>query len=163
MPRLLITTLLACFLTGIVWGAFPGEVQAQKAPKFWITNFERKRFDSRKHEGSIVLSFFFVDCVPCIKEIPQLHKMITTEYPDAALLFVDPIGEDSPEYIKEFAERLGVPIPLFYHDPLGRLAKKFFKGRFVFPTIVGMRAGSILFRVNDLGPESLAKIEGALR
>lgn len=163
MTRFPLLIVLACLLTGIALGSLPPEAEAQKAPKFWITNFERKRFDSRKHQGNIVLSFFFVDCVPCLKEIPQLHEMITTEYPDAALLFVDPIGEDSPEYIKEFAERLGVPVPFFYHDPLGRLAKKFFKGRFVFPTIVGMRAGSILFRVNDLSPDSVAKIDGALR
>ena len=141
----------------------PGPAAAQRAPKFWISNFEGERFDSRKHEGAVVVSFFFVDCVPCIKEIPELHALVSEHYPDVALLFIDPIPEDTQQRIRAFANRLGVPIRYFYYDPLGRLAKKFFKGRFVFPTIVGMRDGEMLFRVTGLSPEGLDKIEAALR
>ena len=45
------------------------------APSFWIKNLERQRFDSRKQDQPYVLSFFFVGCVPCIKEIPALYKL----------------------------------------------------------------------------------------
>ena len=40
----------------------------QTPSKFWIRSLEGKRFDSRKEKSPYVLSFFFVNCVPCIKE-----------------------------------------------------------------------------------------------
>ena len=67
------------------------------------------------------------------------------------------------ELLTPFAQVFQISASPLPDGDCGRLAQKFFKGRFVFPTIVGMRAGSILFRVNDLSPDSVAKIDGALR
>ena len=64
-------------------------------PTFWIRNLEGKRFDSRKQDQPYVLSFFFVHCVPCIKEIPALYKLMKSEFPETPLLFIDPLKEDS--------------------------------------------------------------------
>ena len=64
---------------------------AETPPKFWIKNLEGKRFNSKKQKSPYVISFFFVHCVPCIKEIPLLHKFMSTNFPDVPLLFIDPI------------------------------------------------------------------------
>ena len=63
----------------------------QNVPKFWVKSLEGKRFSSKKIKSPYVISFFFVHCVPCIKEIPLLHKFMSTNYPDAPLLFIIPL------------------------------------------------------------------------
>ena len=62
---------------------YPQPAFAQKAPRFFLSNFEGKRFDSRKHKGPYVVSFFFVNCPPCIKEMPELQHLMETELPNA--------------------------------------------------------------------------------
>ncbi len=137
--------------------------QAEAARRgFWISNLEGERFDSRKHKGPIIISFFFVDCIPCKVEVPQLHNLLTEKYPGVALLFVDPVGDDDAAYIKDFADRLGVPYKFFYRDPLSTLGKRFFKGTMVFPTIVGLLKGKEQFRVHNLEEDSLKKLRAML-
>ena len=75
----------------------------QTPPKFWIRSLEGKRFDSRKENSPYVISFFFVNCPPCIKEIPELYKFMNTNFPNVPLLFIDPIKEDSKKDIKRFS------------------------------------------------------------
>ena len=78
-------------------------VIADPPPKFWIKNMEGKRFNSKKQKSAFVVSFFFVNCAPCLIEIPLLHKFMSTSYPNIPLLFIDPIKEDSKKDIKKFS------------------------------------------------------------
>ena len=104
MKLITIISLLLMFL-------FPIESTfGQNVPKFWIRNLEGKRFDSKKVKSAYVVSFFFVHCPPCIKEIPLLHKFMSTNYPNVPLLFIDPIKEDSKKDIEKFSEKLNVPL-----------------------------------------------------
>ena len=91
----------------------------QTPPKFWIRSLEGKRFDSRKEKSPYVVSFFFVNCVPCIKEIPELYKFMNINFPNVHLLFIDPIKEDSKKDIQRFSEKLKVPLSHFYKDSFG--------------------------------------------
>ena len=154
----------ACLLMVLAIALSAPAPAAGRGFKFWISNLEGKRFDSRKKKGPIIISFFFVDCVPCKVEVPQLYQLMSGKYPEAYLLYVDPLAEDSSGYIKEFADSSEVPYSFFYHDPLGTMTKKFFKGsQFVFPTIVGLnKKRKEVFRLHDLHAESLAKIEALL-
>ena len=102
-------------------------VIADPPPKFWIKNLEGKRFNSKKINTTFVVSFFFVNCIPCIKEIPLLYKFMSKDYPDVPLLFIDPIKQDSKKNIKKFAKKLNVPLSYFYKDSFGSISKKFFK------------------------------------
>ena len=137
-------------------------VIADSPPKFWIKNMEGKRFNSKKHKSAFVVSFFFVNCVPCIKEIPVLHKFMSTNYPDVPLLFIDPIKEDSKNDIKKFSRKLKVPLSYFYKDSFGSISKKFFKGKMAFPTIIGIRGNEYLFRFNGIDKTKLDKIKSLL-
>ena len=131
----------------------------QTPPKFWIRSLEGKRFDSRKEKSPYVISFFFVNCIPCIKEIPELYKFMNTNYPNVPLLFIDPIKEDSKKDIKRFSEKLEVPLSHFYKDSFGAISKKFFKGKMSFPTIVGIKGKEYLFRFNVIDQTQLDKIK----
>ena len=131
----------------------------QNVPKFWIRSLEGKRFDSRKEKSPYVISFFFVHCPPCIKEIPLLHKFMSTNFPHVPLLFIDPIKEDSKKDIQRFSEKLKVPLSYFYKDSFGTISKKFFKGTMSFPTIVGIKGNKYLFRFNGIDETILEEIK----
>ena len=135
---------------------------AENPPKFWLKNLEGKRFNSKKQNSVFVVSFFFVDCVPCIKEIPVLHKFMSTNYPDVPLLFIDPIKKDSKNDIKNFSKQLNVPLSYFYKDSFGTISKKFFKGTMSFPTIMGISGNEYLFRFNGIDKTKLDKMESLL-
>ena len=134
----------------------------QNVPKFWIRSLEGKRFDSRKEKSPYVISFFFVHCPPCIKEIPLLHKFMSTNFPHVPLLFIDPIKEDSKKDIQRFSEKLKVPLSYFYKDSFGSISKKFFKGKMSFPTIVGIRGNEYLFRFKEIDQTQLDEIKSLL-
>ena len=134
----------------------------QNVPKFWIRSLEGKRFDSKKEKSPYVISFFFVHCPPCIKEIPLLHKFMSTNFPHVPLLFIDPIKEDSKKDIQKFSERLKVPKSFFYKDSFGSISKKFFKGKMSFPTIVGIRGNEYLFRFKGIDQTQLDEIKSLL-
>ena len=139
---------------------FPIEsVIAEPPPKFWMKNLEGKRFSSKKQKSPYVISFFFVHCVPCIKEIPELYKFMSTNYPNVPLLFIDPIKDDSKKDIQRFSEKLNVPLSYFYKDSFGSISKKFFKGKMAFPTIVGIEGKRFIFRYNGIDEETIAEIK----
>ena len=137
-------------------------VIADPPPKFWIKNMEGKRFNSKKQKSAFVVSFFFVNCAPCIIEIPLLYKFMSTNYPDVPLLFIDPIREDSKNDIKKFSRKLKVPLSYFYKDSFGSISKKFFKGKMAFPTIIGIRKNEYIFRLNGIDESQLEKIRSLL-
>ena len=137
-------------------------VIADSPPKFWIKNMEGKRFNSKKHKSAFVVSFFFVNCVACIKEIPELYKFMSTNFPNVPLLFIDPIKEDSKNDIKKFSRKLKVPLSYFYKDSFGSISKKFFKGKMAFPTIVGIEGKRFIFRYNGIDDETIAEIKSLL-
>ena len=131
----------------------------QTPPKFWIRSLEGERFNSSKVKSPYVISFFFVHCPPCIKEIPLLYKFMSTNYPNVPLLFIDPIKDDSKKDIQRFSEKLNVPSSYFYKDSLGTITKKFFKEKRYFPTIVGIRGKEYLFRYNEIDETKLDEIK----
>ena len=153
MRKIIVILFLLVFLSPIE------STFGQTPPKFWICSLEGKRFDSRKEKSPYVLSFFFVHCVPCIKEIPELYKFVSTNYPNVPLLFIDPIKDDSKKDIQRFSEKLKVPSSYFYKDSFGTISKKFFKGTMSFPTIVGIKGNEYLFRFNGIDETILDEIK----
>ena len=103
-----------------------------------------------------------MNCIPCIKEIPQLYEYMSSNHPDIPLLFIDPIKDDSKKKIERFAKKLNVPKSHFYKDNFGSVSKKFFKGKFAFPTIIGVSAKKLLFRFSGIDDETLNKIQSSL-
>ena len=128
---------------------YPAAGFAQEAPKFFLSNFEGKRFDSRKHQGPYVVSFFFVNCPPCVKEMPALQELMEMDLPGVPLLFIDPVKDDTRESIMRFVRKINVSLTYVYHDAFGRVGKKFNGGKFFreFPTIIAVKGNSVVFRL----------------
>ena len=138
-------------------------IYAENPPEFWIKNMEGKRFRSSKQNSPYVISFFFVNCLPCIKEIPMLHQFMSTNYPSIPVLFIDPIKSDSQKDIKKFSKTLKVPLSNFYKDSFGSISKKFFKkGEMYFPTIVGIKGKKYLFRYSKIDKKILNEMKSLL-
>ena len=148
-------------LLGLLLTALPDSAAfARNAPSFWISNLEGQRFDSRRVEDQpFVLSFFFVNCQPCIREMPLLNSLMDERFPKVPLLFIDPLREDDRATVRAFANRLGVPEARVYRDRSGMIARKFFKGgKTVFPTIIGIYDSEEIFRYTGLEEEVLEEL-----
>ena len=139
-------------------------IYAEKPPEFWLKSMEGKRFRSSKQNSPYVISFFFVNCPPCKKEIPMLHQFMSTNYPSIPVLFIDPIKSDSKKDIKNFSKTLKVPLSNFYKDSFGSISKNFFnKGEMYFPTIVGIKGNKYLFRYSKIDNKILNEIKSLLQ
>ena len=64
--------------------------------------------------------------------------------------------------LKKFAQKLCVPKSYFYKDNFGSVSKKFFKEKFSFPTIIGVKGKDYLFRFDGMDDETLNKINRSL-
>ena len=161
-------------------------LQAQEKtqiPSFRIRNLSGDRFDSRKHLGqTIVLSFFFTHCPPCIKEMPELYKFMRREGRLKQLLFVDAYvkalkitdAPDTERQIRKFIERLQIPPNNVYFDQIGTLLKKMSNyGAFplakrigtlvVYPTIIVIDgSGKLVLALEGTGPGFLDKVKKVL-
>lgn len=147
----------------LVAGSSPGlAAETAAAPSFFISNLNGERFISRNVGDPIVLSFFFVDCMACRKEMPGLYGYLRKAHPRVRLLFIDPLESDTTLRIGRLASRLGIPERYFYFDALGAIAGKFGVNR-RFPTIIGIRNGRIVFRLHDLSEKSRAIISSGLK
>jgi|TARA_B110000914_G_scaffold148200_1_gene129889 thiol-disulfide isomerase/thioredoxin len=155
--------LISSFLLLLLFLIPVDSIYAEQSPEFWLKSMEGKRFRSSKQNSPYVISFFFVNCLPCIKEIPMLHQFMSTNYPSIPLLFIDPIKSDSKKDIKKFSKTLKVPLSNFYKDSFGSISKKFFKkGKMYFPTIVGIKGKKYLFRYSKIDNKILNEMESLL-
>jgi thiol-disulfide isomerase/thioredoxin len=143
----------------------PASLSAEPAPDLWISNLEGERFVSRQHEGVIILSFFYIGCVPCVIEIPELYRLVKPEdrQPHVALLYIDPTEADSKDAIREYAGRRNVPVRYFYHDPRGNLLKNFYDQKMTFPAIVVIKEGKIVLRTHVLDKAAVSAINKILK
>ena len=155
--------LISSFLLLLLFLIPVDSIYAEQPPEFWLKSMEGKRFRSSKQNSTYVISFFFVNCLPCRKEIPMLHQFMSTNYPGIPVLFIDPIKSDSKKDIKKFAKTWKVPLSLFYKDSFGSISKKFFnKGEMYFPTIVGIKGNKYLFRYSKIDKKILNEMESLL-
>ena len=175
----IIISLLILLSTSVV-------LQAQEKtqiPSFRIRNLSGERFDSRKNLGqTIVLSFFFTHCPPCIKEMPELYKFMRREGRLKQLLFVDAYVKalkitdepDTERQIRKFIERLNIPPNNVYFDQIGTLLKKMSNnGAFplakrigtlvIYPTIIVIDgSGKLVLALEGTGPGFLDKLKKVL-
>ena len=105
---------------------------AQTPSKFWIRSLEGKRFESKKEKSPYVLSFFFVNCIPCIKEIPELYKFMNTNYPNVHLLFIDPSRKIQRKIFKNFLKYWTYHHHISTRTPSERSLKNSLKGECLF-------------------------------
>jgi peroxiredoxin len=121
------------FLPGLLFIllALSGIVSAQDgwqktlAPDFDLTSLAGKNFKLSELKGKyVVLNFWFIHCAPCVKEIPQLNKLVSTygkgNFVFLALTMDNKYDLDSFLKKKPFTYIIipkSLPLIMQFHDP----------------------------------------------
>ena len=129
---LLLSALLGLIFTGLSGEEGDSELVkvGDQAPSFFLRFYDGKSFYLSRTVGPkakadkkkpVVLSFFATWCIPCKKEIPQLH-ILQEQYPEVGIYLID-VNEPVDllgGYIEEFEISLRVLM-----DRYGKVATKY--------------------------------------
>lgn len=112
------------------------------AQDFEIETITGNKFMLSELEGKIiVINYWFIGCAPCLKEIPELNKLVE-EYADKGVIFLAISRMDTKEQIEKFIQK-----KQFYYDIMADskvLTEKYFVP--LFPTnIIIDRTGNVIF------------------
>ncbi len=80
----------------------------------------------------IILSFWSTTCLPCMTEIPELHKFAKAHPDDSLKIFLINLDKSTPTEIKTFADDKGWTLPILL-DPYQNTAKRY--GVSAIPTL----------------------------
>lgn len=80
------------------------EMLNNPAPEFELKDLEGKTWSLKKLRGKIViLNFWFTSCAPCIKEIPELNKLVD-EYKNKNVVFLG-LTYNTPQHVENFLKK----------------------------------------------------------
>jgi len=78
-------------------------VQGKTLPSFTVTTLADEKIKSKKLEGKIiVVNLWFIDCLPCIKELPALNKLVSEYGNRKDVIFLSLTWESKERIEKEF-------------------------------------------------------------
>jgi thiol-disulfide isomerase/thioredoxin len=130
-----------------------------RMPNFKFTDLQGNKFNLKNLAGKvIVLNFWFINCGPCRKEIPDLNKLVLKYKDNQDVIFLG-IGLDSRSEIKDFLKKY----PFLYNiTEDGRyLAQSY--GIESYPThVVIDRSAKVLFHTNGLANNTVYWIEKSI-
>lgn len=157
---------LVIFLAGwalFTWITTPGPRTTGPAPSFSLVDLEGHHvtLDTLQDQGEVVvLNFWFTDCAPCRREIPELSAFAAA-HPEVPLVGISVDARLSGKALLARSQRLGVAYPVL-HDPEMRVAADYGVG--VYPTTVLVRDGQIVsHHVGELTRTSLERMVDAAR
>lgn len=157
---------LVIFLAGLAlftWLSTPAPRTEGPAPPFSLADLEGNTvtLDDLQERGEVVvLNFWFTDCPPCRREIPELSAF-AAEHPDVPLVGISIDTRLSGSGLLARSRRLGVDYPVL-HDPEMRVAGAYGVG--VYPTTVLVREGRIVgHRTGEVTKASLERMVDAAR
>lgn len=132
----------------------------EAAPEFTLTDLEGNTYSNESLAGKIaVLNFWFVNCKPCVIEIPELNEVVHTYESHEDVVFIA-VALDSPEKIHTFLEKH----PFEYNIiPDGMKTSSSF-GVSSYPThiIIG-RDGKTAYRTSGLGPTTVKDLNAKIK
>jgi thiol-disulfide isomerase/thioredoxin len=77
----------------------------KKAKKFLLTTLEGERINSSQLKGKvIVLNFWFINCGPCRREMPELNQLVQQFEGNEAVVFLG-LALDPPHELPDFLEK----------------------------------------------------------
>lgn len=133
----------------------------QDAPDFQIEDLEGKTWTlSEVPERVVVLNFWFTNCPPCRKEIPELAAWHTAN-PDVPLLGIHVDPRMPPGAVKQSAKRLGINYPVL-DDRTVQVTRDY--GITTFPTTLVLVDGAVVdARVGSLDGATLDRMVAAVK
>lgn len=150
--------LMAC---SICIGAFGSAFGAQKAPDFTLPDLSGNKVTLEQYRGSVViLDFWAIWCVPCLKSIPQMVQL-QEKYKDKGLVVLG-ISLDDPRKMDdlsllEFKKRRKINYPILRGTE--QVTDEYFRGiRLEIPTLFIIdRDGMIVERHKGFELEEVEK------
>jgi peroxiredoxin len=138
------TVLIASLSTLFLCGNKP-PIDSTYAPDFMLNDLQGNRFYLNRQNGKIILlNFWSVYCVPCIREMPQLARL-WNEYKDRDIVFAGICTDAGEEgYIQRFMPSLNIEYSILL-DIDGKTGKRY--GVQALPTTIMIdRKGLIRYR-----------------
>jgi len=115
-------------------------VTSGEAPAFTLPDLNGEQVSlGTLPTGPVVLNFWFTQCGPCRREIPELSSF-QDAHPEVPVVGISVDQKMSRETLAMHSERLGVRYAVL-HDPKARVAEAY--GVSVFPTTFILRDGQI--------------------
>lgn len=82
-----------------------GFVQGDNMPEFSFTDISGKRWNSKDLlDKIVVVNFWFVECSPCVEEMPELNKLVDHYKNNRNVVFLS-VSESSQEKIERFLSK----------------------------------------------------------
>jgi thiol-disulfide isomerase/thioredoxin len=152
---------IAVIVVVVVMGAFnvlfaPSVPAAGEAPDFTLQDLEGQTWTLSEVDARlVVLNFWFTDCPPCRREIPDLVRWHAAN-PDVPLLGIHTDPRKPPGVIRKVSEQLGITYPVL-DDRQAAAARAY--GVDTFPTTVVLVDGEVVdARVGELDHDALERL-----
>jgi len=132
------------------------DLLGQEAAKFSVIDIYGKAFSLEELKGKvIVLNFWFVECKPCVSEIPELNKLVE-KYKGKEVVFIGFASNDKEKLMK-FLNSNSFTYNIIPNTP--EISDNYgVKG---FPTHVIIDKDSII-RHHSLGPTTMSNLEKSI-
>jgi len=131
----------------------------QAAPYFEVKDLQGKTFKLEDLKGKVVvLNFWFVECKPCVSEIPELNELVH-DFPNEEIVFIA-LGLNKAEQMKKFLKKT----PFDYHmvpDAM-EVATQFRVDGFPTSVVIDQN-GLVRFISLGVGPQNKEKLVEAIR
>lgn len=153
---------ITVLLFGLLLTISPLFAQEEPATPFSVRDLEGKRFKLEDLKGNlVVLNFWFVQCKPCVQEMPELNELVQ-KHQDENVIFLAFALNGKPELTQFLKKKT-----FSYHIVPDARAVAEDYGVEGYPThLVIDPAGNIVYSAMGFGPDTVEKlgqeIEGLL-
>ncbi|MDR7371094.1 TlpA disulfide reductase family protein [Flavobacterium aquidurense] len=120
------------------------EMLNNPAPDFQVKDLDGKIWSLKELRGkTIILNFWFISCAPCIKEIPELNKLVG-EYKNKEVIFLG-LTYNTSQHVHNFLKKSAFNFTQLPNS--GEISKKY--NVFYFPTSFVIDKNGIIKGVMD--------------
>lgn len=157
-PRSLILSTLGIGAAALfLLGACAGRAQA---PQVTFVSLTGETITTGALKGKVALvKFWATDCVPCVKEMPDLVRTYNRYRHRGFELIAVAMKHDPPNYVIKYAEVNRLPFTVAL-DPMGEIAKAFGNVILTPTTFVIDRRGNIVLKIT--GEADFARLNALL-
>lgn len=130
----------------------------KEASSFSVTDISGQSYSTEKLKGKVlVLNFWFVECKPCIMEMPELNKLVE-RYQGQEVVFLS-FARNNQDQIMKFLKK--TPFNYKIVPSASPVAEQF--GVMGYPThILIDKEGKIRFKALGLGPTTMTDLDEAI-
>ena len=134
------------------------ELLGKEAKPFFLKDIYGKKYSLKDLKGKVVvINFWFVECKPCVMEIPELNKIVE-KYKDKNVVFLGLATNEKPK-IKDFLKK-----QKFNYNIIAESKEMVDSYKInAFPTHLIIDANSIIrYQASGLGPTTTKEIEAMI-